>query len=76
MRVFNNIPLAYCISIVRKWQKNKYKNGINSFSNDDPFINETNMQKKFTVSLLRAIVIINYFIFKGDKYSPYVQHFY
>ena len=71
----NVLSLEEAIVHVRKWQKNRYKNGLNSYSNDDPYVHETNMMKKFIVSLPLALIIIDYLIAKQDKYSCYAQHF-
>lgn len=69
------LSLEEAIVHVRKWQKNRYKNGLNSYGNDDPYVHETNMMKKFIVSLPFTITIVDYLIAKQDKYSCYVQHF-
>ncbi len=73
----NLLPEEEALTHVRRWQKNRYKNGtgMGRYSGGDPFIYERNMKIKFIVDVALATKFIDLLIAKGDKYSPYAEHF-
>lgn len=69
----NDIPFEEAIIHVRKWHKNKLKDGGIYSGNYDPFITEKNMIKRFTVNVELASKLIDYFLSLDDKYQPYYE---
>lgn len=60
---------------INRYQKNKYKSGINNVGNGDPFINERCIMKKFKCSKELATKIINHLLTRNNRYTPYVEHY-
>jgi hypothetical protein len=71
----NNLPFEEAMTVVRKFQKNVYKNGINSWGNDDPYMHEARLEKKFIVSQELSTKIIDTLIESKNRMSCYVEHF-
>lgn len=73
----NILPKKEALVILRHYQKNKYKQGtgMGRFSGQDPFVNESCIIKKFTVSLELAAELIEILRIADNKYASYVEHF-
>jgi hypothetical protein len=73
----NVLPSMEALCHIRKWQKNRYKQGTGNgrYSGQDPYVHETNMMKKFIVTEEKATEFIDHLMSLNDKYAPYVEHF-
>ena len=71
----NILSFDEAMIFINKYQKNRYKNGINSWGNDDPYITERCIMKKFICSKELAISFIDHLLTRDNRYTHYVEHF-
>lgn len=58
---------------IRRYHKNKHKNGINSRGHGDPYITTVNVRKKFIISVEKSERLLKILKDAGTKLSYYVD---
>lgn len=69
----NSLSDREAIAKIKEYHRNKYKNGMNSGGNQDPYLTPRCVCKRFRIDVDRCVRLLTEMEAEDNKYSDYID---